>query len=145
MSTNLDIILYLLIFTCLVFSALLSGSETAITSLPREKIHQLDESKKNKRIKRAKDQIENWFKNGISNKELEAKKTTINGLFNVSLDTTSGLVDKILTNAEKGRDISYLDKYQDKIKGLEKNKINDSIQYNIDTNLLSIIIAGSNI
>ena len=58
MSTNLDIILYLLIFTCLVFSALLSGSETAITSLPREKIHQLDESKKNKRIKRAKDQIE---------------------------------------------------------------------------------------
>ena len=58
MSTNLDIILYLLIFICLVFSALLSGSETAITSLPREKIHQLDESKKNKRIKRAKDQIE---------------------------------------------------------------------------------------
>ena len=55
MSTNLDIILYLLIFTCLVFSALLSGSETAITSLPREKIHQLDDSKKNKRIKRAKD------------------------------------------------------------------------------------------
>ena len=58
MSTNLDIILYLLILTCLVFSALLSGSETAITSIPREKIHQLDDTKKNKRIKRAKDQIE---------------------------------------------------------------------------------------
>ena len=42
----------------LVFSALLSGSETAITSVPREKIHQLDDSKKNKRIKRAKDDIE---------------------------------------------------------------------------------------
>ena len=41
-----------------MFSALLSGSETAITSLPREKIHQLDDSKKNKRIKRAKDKIE---------------------------------------------------------------------------------------
>ena len=58
MSTNLDIILYILIFICLVFSALLSGSETAITSVPREKIHQLDDSKKNKRIKRAKDDIE---------------------------------------------------------------------------------------
>ena len=98
-----------------------------------------------KGIKSTKDQIENWFKNGISDKELEAKKTTINGLFNVSLDTTSGLVDKILTNAEKGRNISYLDEYQDKIKGLEKNKINDYIQSNIDTNLLSITIAGSNI
>ena len=41
-----------------MFSALLSGSETAITSVPREKIHQLDDSKKNKRIKRAKDDIE---------------------------------------------------------------------------------------
>jgi putative hemolysin len=58
LSTNLDIILYILIFICLVFSALLSGSETAITSVPREKIHQLDDSKKNKRIKRAKDDIE---------------------------------------------------------------------------------------
>ena len=98
-----------------------------------------------KGIKSTKDQIENWFNSGISEKELEAKKTTINGLFNVSLDTTSGVVDKILTNAEKGRNISYLDEYQDKIKGLEKNKINDSIQSNIDTNLLSITIAGSNI
>ena len=88
-------------------------------------------------------QIENWFENGITDKELEAKKTTINGLFNVSLDTTSGLVDKVLTNAEKRRDISYLDEYQELIKGLEKNKINDSIQSNIDTNQLSVTIAGS--
>ena len=88
-------------------------------------------------------QIENWFENGITDKELEAKKTTINGLFNVSLDTTSGLVDKVLTNAEKRRNISYLDEYQELIKGLEKNKINDSIQSNIDTNQLSVTIAGS--
>ena len=51
--------------------------------------------------------------------------------YSVSLDTTSGVVDKILTNAEKGRNISYLDEYQDKIKGLEKNKINDYIQSNV--------------
>ena len=36
-----------------------------------------------KGIKSTKDQIENWFKNGISDKELEAK-TTINGLFSFS-------------------------------------------------------------
>jgi len=40
-------------------SAVLSGSETAITSIPREKIHQLSDSKKNTRIKNAKDSIEN--------------------------------------------------------------------------------------
>jgi len=58
LNTNLDFVLYILIGACLILSAVLSGSETAITSLPREKIHQLDESKKNKRIKRAKDRIE---------------------------------------------------------------------------------------
>ena len=37
---------------------MLSGSETAITSIPIQKIHQLDENKKNRRIKRAKENIE---------------------------------------------------------------------------------------
>ncbi len=56
MSTNY--IFYLLIAICLFFSALLSGSETAITYVPREKIHQLDDTKKNKKIKHAKDELE---------------------------------------------------------------------------------------
>ena len=59
MNINLDLILYILIATCLVLSAILSGSETAITSIPREKIHQLSDSKRNARIKKAKDSIEN--------------------------------------------------------------------------------------
>ena len=37
---------------------MLSGSETAITSIPIQKIHQLEENKKNRRIKRAKENIE---------------------------------------------------------------------------------------
>ena len=55
MSTNLIIAL---ITICLFFSALLSGSETAITYVPREKIHQLSDSKRNKKIKNAKDELE---------------------------------------------------------------------------------------
>lgn len=56
MSTNY--IIYILIAICLFFSALLSGSETAITYVPREKIHQLDDTKKNRKIKNAKDDLE---------------------------------------------------------------------------------------
>ena len=55
MSTNFIIAL---IAICLFFSALLSGSETAITYVPREKIHQLSDSKRNKKIKNAKDELE---------------------------------------------------------------------------------------
>ena len=58
MSINFDIVLYIVFFLCLILSGMLSGSETAITSIPIQKIHQLDENKKNKRIKRAKENIE---------------------------------------------------------------------------------------
>jgi putative hemolysin len=41
-----------------VLSGMLSGSETAITSIPIQKVHQLEENRKNNRIKRAKENIE---------------------------------------------------------------------------------------
>ena len=37
---------------------MLSGSETAITSIPKQKVHQLEDTRKNNRIKRAKENIE---------------------------------------------------------------------------------------
>ena len=58
MSINFDIVLYIVFFVCLVLSGMLSGSETAITSIPIQKVHQLEDSRKNNRIKRAKENIE---------------------------------------------------------------------------------------
>ena len=37
---------------------MLSGSETAISSIPKQKVHQLDDTKKNNRIKKAKENLE---------------------------------------------------------------------------------------
>ena len=58
MSINFDFVLYIVFFICLVLSGMLSGSETAITSIPKQKVHQLDDTKKNNRIKKAKENIE---------------------------------------------------------------------------------------
>ena len=76
--------------------------------------------------------------NVISNLEVELKRDErIMRFLTVKLDKNAA------EYAEKRRNISYLDEYQELIKGLEKNKINDSIQSNIDTNQLSVTIAGS--
>ena len=85
--------------------------------------------------------INKWFAKGITERELAAKKTALNGSFQVSLDTTSGLIDKILTNAEKGRDISYLDNYTNKINVLNKDEINRAIKTYLDPKkfILSLI------
>src|SRR6056300_1376295 len=58
LSINFDIVLYIVFFLSLVLSGMLSGSETAITSIPIQKVHQLEDSRKNNRIKKAKDNIE---------------------------------------------------------------------------------------
>ena len=89
--------------------------------------------------------INKWFAKGITERELAAKKTTLNGSFQVSLDTTSGLIDKILTNAEKGRDISYLDNYTNKINVLNKDEINRAIKTYLDPKKFITSIAGTKI
>ena len=58
MSINFDFVLYVVFFICLILSGMLSGSETAITSIPKQKVHQLDDTKKNNRIKKAKENLE---------------------------------------------------------------------------------------
>ncbi len=89
--------------------------------------------------------IDKWFANGVTERELAAKKTTLNGSFQVSLDTTSGLIDKILTNAEKGRNISYLDNYTNKINVLNKDEINRAIKIYLDPKKFITSIAGTRI
>tara|TARA_B100002052_G_scaffold21791_1_gene17158 strand:- start:506 stop:1771 length:1266 start_codon:yes stop_codon:yes gene_type:complete len=89
------------------------------------------------------EQINSWFETGITEEELQAKKTTFKGAFQVSLDTTSGFVDKILTNAEKGRSIEYLDKYNERIDALDKQSINKAIHQYIDPKSLTTSVAGS--
>ena len=96
-----------------------------------------------KGIKSTLNVIDKWFNEGITEKELAAKKTTLIGSFKVSLDTTSGLIDKILTNAEKGRDISYLDDYTNKINDLNKDEINSAIKQHLDPKTFVTSIAGT--
>ena len=89
------------------------------------------------------EEIDKWYRNGITKKELDAKKATLSGLFKVSLDTTGGIIDKVLTNAEKGRDISYLDNYTKLLNGLAKEDINHAIKKFIDPGTFTISISGS--
>ena len=48
-----------------------------------------------------------------------------------------------MTNAEKGRDISYLDDYTDKINDLNKDEINSAIKQHLDPKTFVTSIAGT--
>jgi zinc protease len=57
------------------------------------------------------EQIKKWREEGISQEELNSKKSTIIGQFKVSMSTSTGLASAILVNAERGRPVKFLDEY----------------------------------
>ena len=89
------------------------------------------------------DQINKWYKKGVFEKELISKKSTITGSYKVALDTTSGLVSQILSNAERIKPISYLDDYVGIINNISLKEINNAISKYVDPSKLTLVTAGS--
>ncbi len=89
------------------------------------------------------EQILNWFNTGVTPDELEAKKTTITGSYQVGMDSTGGLTAQILSNAEKGRTVDYLDEYPEIIKNISLDQVNGAIKRYINPDKLTIVAAGT--
>ncbi|MBT3479606.1 MAG: insulinase family protein [Candidatus Marinimicrobia bacterium] len=89
------------------------------------------------------EQILNWYKNGVTQDELEAKKTTIAGAYQVGMDSTGGLMAQILSNAEKNRSVEYLDQYPDLISRITLDQTNKAIRTYVDPDKLTVVAAGT--
>jgi len=88
-------------------------------------------------------ELQQWTSGGVTEDELEAKKTTITGTYKVSLATTGGLASRILMTVERGRELSYIDEYTNKISGLTLEQVNKTIKKYCDTTNLITVVAGS--
>ncbi len=87
--------------------------------------------------------VRDFVSGGISSDELEEKKTTLAGNHVVGLATTGGLAARLLVNAERGFDVSYLDEYPDLVKALTLDQVNEAIQTHFDPDALCIAVAGT--
>ena len=59
------------------------------------------------------------------------------------MDTTGGLANRILSNDEKNRDLSYLDDYPSKINSVSIDSINNAIKTYVDPLNLVEVSAGT--
>ena len=89
------------------------------------------------------EQLNKWLEGGVTQAEVDAKKSTITGSYKVGLATTRGLAGQILTNAERDRPNSYLDDFPDMIKALTVDQVNKVIQKYFDNKKLVFVAAGS--
>jgi predicted Zn-dependent peptidase len=94
-------------------------------------------------IAATKDVIRAFVEEGATLDELDAKKTTITGSYTVGLATTERLAQSILTNAERGFDVSYLDEFPEEIRTLSLDEVNEAVRHYLDPDAIQEALAGT--
>lgn len=87
--------------------------------------------------------IRRFVEEGATEDELEAKKTTITGSYTVGLATTERLAQSILTNAERGFEVSYLDRFPEEIRALSLDDVNAAIARYLRPDEMQEALAGT--
>ncbi|HJM10524.1 MAG: pitrilysin family protein [Candidatus Marinimicrobia bacterium] len=88
-------------------------------------------------------QLNLWLREGISGDELETKKRTISGMYQIGLDTTSGLANRILTTVERGKELSFMDEYPNLINSLTLEQVNSAIHSYCNLGKRITVVAGT--
>lgn len=88
-------------------------------------------------------QLHQFYKDGITEKELSLAKTTLLGNFQVSIATTGGLAAQILRMEELGFGIDYLRNYPSLIEKVTLEEANQTIKKFYNPDKLHITVAGS--
>ena len=84
-----------------------------------------------------------WWKDGITDQELAARKQGLVGTYLVGLSTTAGLAHAILTDVQRGYDVNRLDSFPDAVNALTRDQVNSAIKNHLDPNVLVVVKAGS--
>ena len=103
----------------------------------------LSQENAEKGIDATRTEIADFVKSGITNEELEEKKTTLTGSYQVQLSTTGGIASRLLTNLERGYEFDQIDSYPEKIKSLKLNKVNEMVTNLLHPDRLFVASAGS--
>lgn len=87
-------------------------------------------------------EVETFVEEGATEDELDAKKTTITGSYTVGLATTGRLARSLLTNAERGFDIDYLDRFPELIEALTLDEVNEAVREHFRPDAFHEALAG---
>lgn len=88
-------------------------------------------------------EITRWWKDGVTDAELAGRKQGMVGTYLVGLSTTMGLATAILTDIERGYDVSRLDTFPDAVNGLTRQQVNSAIKNHLDPDRMVLVEAGS--
>jgi zinc protease len=76
--------------------------------------------------------LEAWWKDGVTDDELAARKRGLIGGYLVGLSTTGGLANTILTSIQRGYDLRWLDGYPEAVRAVSREDVNRAIRTHLD-------------
>jgi zinc protease len=97
----------------------------------------------NKGVDSTRRELVKWWKDGVTEQELAARKQGAVGSYLVGLSTTIGLAETILVNTQRGFDPNWLDAYPKALKALTREQVNAAIKTHLNPSNLVLVEAGS--
>jgi zinc protease len=88
-------------------------------------------------------ELDRWWKDGVTDQELAARKQGLIGGYLVGLSTTTGLATAVLTDVQRGYDVSRVESYPGAINALTRDQVNSAIKKHLNPKVMALIKAGS--
>ena len=88
-------------------------------------------------------ELDRWWKDGITDRELAVRKQGLVGGYLVGLSTTAGLANAILTDVQRGYDVSRIEEYPEAVKALTREQVNSAIKSHLNPSVMVLVKAGS--
>ncbi len=88
-------------------------------------------------------ELDRWWRHGVTDQELAARKQGLVGSYRVGLSTTAGLANAILTDLQRGYDVSRLEELPDAINAITRDQVNSAIKKHLNPGRMVLTEAGS--
>jgi zinc protease len=88
-------------------------------------------------------ELDRWWKDGVTDRELAVRKQGLIGGYLVGLSSTGGLANAILTDVQRGYEVSRLEQYPEAVNALTRDQVNSAIKKHLNPSVLVLVEAGS--
>lgn len=88
-------------------------------------------------------ELQKWWAEGITEEELAAKKESMIGAYEVSLATTGGMGNAILSAIQRGYPLTWLDEYPKALEALTREQVNTAIRTLLDPSKMVVVKVGA--
>jgi zinc protease len=88
-------------------------------------------------------ELRKWWTDGVRAEELAERKQSLVGTYQVGLSTTGGLATALLSTAQRGLDLTWLDRYPDAVRALTLDQVNAAIRKYLDPDKMVLVEVGT--